>query len=178
MPISGKLADRHGARLLSPFGLLLMMSGTVLLTMVEPGTARLALMGAVLLIGLGHGILAPSLMGTSYQGLDRAAIPTATTGSNILIRVGGSFGVAAIAVILQTAIRDHVPGATGNLKEATASTDTHLLAGAFTDTLWWAAARAALAFVPLLFLPRRRPRTASADQPASRDTTPDTASTH
>ncbi|MFI0448808.1 MDR family MFS transporter [Actinomadura sp. 6N118] len=155
MPLAGKLADRYGSRLLAPIGLLIMMSGTVLLTGIDVDTPRLALMGAVLLIGVGHGMLAPSLMATAYQGLARTSIPTATTGLNILLRVGGSFGVAAIAVILQVAIRDHVPGASGNLREAAAHQTPALLTTAFSDTFWWAAGIGAIGLIPLLFLPRR-----------------------
>ncbi|MFG1998678.1 MDR family MFS transporter [Spirillospora sp. NPDC048911] len=155
MPLSGRLADRHGSRVLAPAGLLIMVTGTVLLTGIDGGTPRLALMGAVLLIGVGHGMLAPSLMAAAYQGLPRASIPTATTGSNILLRVGGSFGVAAIAVLLQVAIRDRIPGASGNLNEAAAGQAPALLMSAFSDTLWWAAGIASIGLIATLFLPAR-----------------------
>ncbi|MBO2451587.1 DHA2 family efflux MFS transporter permease subunit [Actinomadura barringtoniae] len=162
MSLAGKLSDRYGARRLAPIGLVVILAGILLLTTIDAGTGRTLVMGAMFLIGIGHGVMAPSLMAASYQGLPRASIPSATTGSNVLLRVGGSFGVAAIAVILQLAIQDHVPGASGNLKEAaaqqTAQTPAQLTA-AVTDTVWWAAAIAALALIPLLLLPSKiRPK--------------------
>jgi EmrB/QacA subfamily drug resistance transporter len=158
MPLAGKVADRIGSRVLAPAGLVVILAGILLLTTLEPGTGRVLIMGATLLIGVGHGVMTPALMATAYVGLPRTSIPSATTGSNVLLRVGGSFGVAATAVILQLAIQDHVPGASGNLREAaarhTAQTPAQLTA-AVTDTVWWGAAIAALALIPLIFLPSR-----------------------
>ncbi len=54
--------------------------------------------------------------------------------------------------------RDHVPGATGNLKEAVAhrtAQTTAQLTSAFTDTFWWAAAFLTVALIPVLLVPRK-----------------------
>ncbi|WP_329518645.1 MDR family MFS transporter [Spirillospora sp. NBC_01491] len=158
MLLAGRLTDRYGARWVAAGGIAIVLAGTVLLSFVEASTGRLVLMGATLVIGIGHGLVAPSLMAASYQGLPRTSMPAATTGANILIRVGSSFGTAALAVVLQLAIRAEIPGASGNLKEAAADhTAPTLLTTAFTHTFGWAAAIMLLALVPVLTLSRRKP---------------------
>ncbi|WP_395107496.1 hypothetical protein [Actinomadura sp. SCN-SB] len=75
-----------------------------------------------------------------------------------MIRLGGSLGTAALAIILQLAIRASVPGATGNLRQAATLHTPELsaqLTAAFTQTFWWAAGLAALSLLPVLCLPRR-----------------------
>lgn len=115
-------------------------------------------MCAMFVVGLGHGMIAPCLMAMAYQGLPREAVPAATTGANILVRVGSSLGTAVMAVVLQISIRDEIPGASGNLDEAAAlhtAGTPNLLAGAFTTTFWWAAAILLLSLLPILAVPRR-----------------------
>jgi EmrB/QacA subfamily drug resistance transporter len=165
MAVSGRLADRIGARWPAFGGILCVVAGTAALTTLSPGSGNTVIMGVILVIGLGHGMIAPSLMAMAYQGLPRDAVPAATTGANILLRIGGSFGTAATAVILQIAIRDQIPGASGSLEEAgahrTAETPA-LLTNAFTQTFWWVAALALVALVPVLAVPRRAKQAATA----------------
>ncbi|GLZ09598.1 hypothetical protein Acsp03_70640 [Actinomadura sp. NBRC 104412] len=138
--------------------MLLVLCGALTLVTIDAGTGRPLLMGTILVIGLGHGLITPSVMAAAYQGLPRASIPGATTGANILIRLGGSLRTAALAIILQLAIRASVPGATGNLRQAATLHTPELptqLTAAFTQTFWWAAGLAALSLLPVLTLPRR-----------------------
>ncbi|TDD79435.1 DHA2 family efflux MFS transporter permease subunit [Actinomadura rubrisoli] len=159
LPLSGRLADRFGGRWIAAIGAVVALAGTAMLTSLDPGTGRALIMTAMFVVGLGHGMIAPSLMAMSYQGLPRAVVPAATTGANVLIRIGSSFGTAVMAVVLQIAIRDEIPGASGNLKDAaehqTAQTPA-LLTSAFTETFWWAAAILLVALVPILAIPRKK----------------------
>ncbi|WP_433474984.1 MDR family MFS transporter [Spirillospora sp. CA-142024] len=162
MAVSGRLADHFGGRWFAIGGILCVLAGTVALTALSPDTGRGLIMGAMFVIGLGHGMIAPCLMAMVYQGLPREAVPGATTGANILIRVGSSFGTALTAVVLQIGIRDEIPGASGNLDEAAAhrTADTPaLLTNAFTETFWWAAAILLLCLIPILAVPRRPKQT-------------------
>ncbi|MES9603673.1 DHA2 family efflux MFS transporter permease subunit [Actinomadura sp. NPDC000929] len=158
MSVSGRLGDRFGGRWLAVGGILCVLAGTVALTTLSPGTGRATIMAAMLVVGLGHGMIAPPLMAMAYQGLPREAVPAATTGANILVRIGSSFGTAVTAVILQIGIRHEIPGASGSLDEAaghrTAETPS-LLANAFTDTFWWTAVFLVAALVPVLTIPRK-----------------------
>ncbi|TDD33662.1 DHA2 family efflux MFS transporter permease subunit [Actinomadura sp. KC06] len=158
MPVSGRLVDRFGGRWFAVGGVLCVLAGALALTALAPGTGRGMIMSTMFLVGLGHGMIAPSLMSMAYQGLPREAVPAATTGANILVRVGSSFGTAAMAVVLQIAIRDEISGASGNLSEAAAQHTAQtpaLLTNAFTETFWWAAAILLLALLPILAVPRR-----------------------
>ncbi|MFD0685908.1 DHA2 family efflux MFS transporter permease subunit [Actinomadura fibrosa] len=158
MLVSGRLADRFGGRWIAATGVLTVLAGTLALTTLGPDTGRAVIMGATLVVGFGHGMIAPALLAMSYQGLPREAMPAATTGANVLIRVGSSFGTALTAVVLQLAIRDEIPGASGNLREAAAqhtARTPELLANAFGETFWWTAAVLLIALIPVLAFPRR-----------------------
>jgi hypothetical protein len=116
--------------------------------------------GGGLVVGLGHGLLIPALTGGMYRGLARTDIPAATTVGNILIRVGGSVGIAVLAVVLQIAIRDRIPGASGSLSDLAALPRTPATAdsitGAFAHSFWWVFGIAALALVFVAFTPGRQ----------------------
>ncbi|RFS81534.1 DHA2 family efflux MFS transporter permease subunit [Actinomadura spongiicola] len=158
MSVSGRLSDRYGGRRFAVGGVLCVLAGVLALTGIGPGTGRAMIMVAMFGVGLGHGLIAPCLLSMAYQGLPRTAVPAATTGANILIRVGSSFGTAVVAVILQIAIRDEIPGTSGNLPEAAErhATDTPtLLTSAFTGTFWWVAAILLISLFPILAIPRR-----------------------
>lgn len=121
MPVAGRLIDRVGSRLPALVGLVVVLAGLAFYTRIDADTSRLTLGLAVFVVGLGHGTLTPSLMAAAYQRLDRTAIPAATTASNILIRVGSSFGVAAPAVALQVYIRHAFPSASGSVASVSAN---------------------------------------------------------
>jgi hypothetical protein len=97
-------------------------------------------------------------MSAAYQGLERSAVPAASTASNVVLRVGTAIGPAVLAVALQSAIRDRLPGASGSLADAgraAAGGAAEQIAGAFGVGFWWATAAAAGALLMVLALPGR-----------------------
>jgi hypothetical protein len=94
-----------------------------------------------------------------YRGVAKADVPAATTAGNILIRVGGSVGIAVLAVVLQNAIRARVPGASGSLADAAGLTRTPALttsiSDAFAHSFWWVVVIVLLAIPPVLLMPGR-----------------------
>ncbi|MCA2230144.1 hypothetical protein [Nonomuraea aurantiaca] len=86
-------------------------SPSILLSMAPAavlGIAAFALFGGfvpVFVLGLGHGLVATSLMAAAFTTLDRAAVPAATTLSTIAVRLASPFGVAVLAVLLQAFTR-------------------------------------------------------------------------
>jgi hypothetical protein len=58
------------------------------------------------------------------------------------MQLGGAFGAAVFALILQTQIAAHAAGGLVGL------------ATAFDDAFWWSLGLTALAIIPALFLPR------------------------
>ena len=160
MPLAGRLTDRIGSRVTGSHRARRRAGRPVGLHPArrrhQQGPARASRCSC---IGLGHGTIMPALMAAVYQRLDRSAVPAATTASNILVRVGSSFGVAALAVALQIYIRRAFPSAAGTVASAasvrTPGAPSHL-AHAFGNGFWWALAIAAVAVVPIALLPRHR----------------------
>jgi EmrB/QacA subfamily drug resistance transporter len=163
LPISGRLTDRVGSRVLAMTGISVVLLGMLAYTRLNATTGVALLAVALFVIGLGHGMMMPSLMAAMYQGLPKAAIPTATTTFNILARVGSSFGIAVLAVVLQSLVRADVPGAGDSLAAAARLHDprsVELLANAFGNSVWWAMAFGGAAFLAALTLPGRARRAA------------------
>jgi EmrB/QacA subfamily drug resistance transporter len=139
--VSGRLNDRLGPRPLVLAGLLLSAMSTLAYTQIGRHTSLALLAALSLLNGAGIGAaLVPSLA-APYAGLRAAQIPRATSAIRILQQLGGSFGVAVLAVVLQRELIAQIRhGGT--------------VAAAYGHTFWWALAFIALASLPALLLPR------------------------
>jgi EmrB/QacA subfamily drug resistance transporter len=160
IPAAGKITDRSGPRGVALAGLVVAAVGMIPYTQLHPGTNLIVLAGALFVVGLGHGLISPSLMAAALRAVDPTEVAGATTSANILARLGTSVGTAAFAVILQIAIRANIPGASGQLADAArlrAPAQLAALTGAFGSSLWWALGIAAAAVVPALFIPSSRP---------------------
>ncbi|MCK2217877.1 DHA2 family efflux MFS transporter permease subunit [Actinomadura sp. ATCC 31491] len=94
LPIAGRLTDSRGARGVAAAGVTGVVAGMAAFA-AFPGPLP------VLVVGLGHGLVSTSVLAAAYATLERAAIPAATTLSTISLRLGSSFGVAVLAVLLQ-----------------------------------------------------------------------------
>lgn len=140
--LTGKLSDRYSPRLLILSGLPVVLLGMLGLTRIG-SAGDIPVAATLFVIGLGHGMIMPAAMGASYRTLRHSEIPSATTATNVGIRAGSSFGVAALLVLLQRYL-DHRPP------------DSH----AFTQTYWWALMFGAFAVLPAVMLPRHRQPTA------------------
>ncbi|MER6948857.1 MFS transporter [Nonomuraea sp. NPDC000554] len=128
MPIAGRLTDRGGPRGVGAAGIAVAVAG-MLAFVAFPGYVPM------FVLGLGHGLVAPSVAAAAFKTLDRAAIPAGSTLSNIAVRLASSFGVALLAVLLQVFTRS---GA----------------AQPFTYTFWCAIALAAVSLAPLALIRR------------------------
>jgi hypothetical protein len=124
-----------------------------------PGTSSTLLVGALVVRGLGLGGAMMPLMAAAYALLAPAAVPRATSALNALQRVGGSIGVALLAVILQDQMRAAAPGSgaiapsqplTAGAREQVAGP----LTTAFGQTFAWAAGLTLVAIVPAALLAR------------------------
>jgi len=144
MAIGGRATDRTGAGRIVLVGLALTVLGTAAFTQVGPNTSEWLLGAALFVRGMGMGATMMPAMSAAFQTLTPAAVARATTALNIVQRVGGSIGIAVLAVVLQHEIttRPHTPAAVGT---------------AFGHTFWWALVLTALAFAPALMLPRKAP---------------------
>jgi EmrB/QacA subfamily drug resistance transporter len=157
LPIVGRLTDTTGPRPIVLVGMALATLGTIPYTQVGADTSELALGAALVIRGAGLGALFVPATTAAYRDLRNDAIPRATSALRISQQVGGSFGTALLAVILQ------------HQAAAQAAAGSAGLAISFGRTFWWAVGFTALAFVPALLLPRGRPQPAAqadlAEQP-------------
>jgi EmrB/QacA subfamily drug resistance transporter len=138
--IAGKLSDRVGPRPIVLAGLLLTALSTLAYTQVGSDTSPLVLSLVLILNGAGIGsALVPSLA-SPYRSVRKDQIPRATSAIRILQQLGGSVGVAVLAVVLQRSLVGHPHHVTN-------------LAAAYGHTFWWALAFIALAVIPTMMLP-------------------------
>jgi EmrB/QacA subfamily drug resistance transporter len=155
IPIAGRLTDRGDGRWVAVTGILIMIAGTSAYTRLEPDTSISFLASALFVVGVGHGMVFPSLQASAYGHLDRADVANGTTLANIVFRTGASFGTAALAVVLQLHLVAAFPGTGGKLTELSRLTDHTGLTHAFASTLWWALGIAAAALIPVLLIPKK-----------------------
>ncbi|MEU1625889.1 MDR family MFS transporter [Streptomyces sp. NPDC020096] len=139
--LAGRLGDRHGPRPLMLAGLTLALAGTVPFALLGHGPADWLLTTALLVRGAGLGLAMVPGMSAVYASVSRDEAPRAAGTVNVLNRMGGSLGTAALTVVLQHQL-------TGAASPAAA------YGYAFT----WALALSALAFVPALYYPARTAR--------------------
>ncbi|QWF83764.1 MDR family MFS transporter [Amycolatopsis sp. CA-230715] len=136
---AGGLTDRIGARPIVLGGMALAVLGTLPFTAIGPGTSEVLLGVALAVRGAGLGAANVAIMAGAYQDLAPDEIAHGSSAIRITQQVGGSFGTAVLAVVLQTTT--------------------------FATAFRWALAFAAVAFVPAFLLPaskwavQRRART-------------------
>jgi MFS family permease len=132
------LTDRIGARWVSVAGFAIVVLGTIPFAFATDSTNDWMLGAALLVRGFGLGAVTIPLMSVAFLGLARPAVPHASIITRIATQVGGSFGVAVLAVVLQS--------------NATGGGD---LVAAFDRSFWWAIGFAGLGVVLSLLLPGR-----------------------
>ncbi|GAA4248392.1 DHA2 family efflux MFS transporter permease subunit [Dactylosporangium darangshiense] len=132
-PALGRFIDRIGPRAVVLAGVALTLAGTVPFAL---GWPEWALAAALVVRGGGLTGVLLAVMTAAYEGLERSAVPHASSATRIAQQVGGAFGAAVLAVILQ-----HQGGS----------------AAAFRHSFWWAAGFTLLAVAPALLLPARAP---------------------
>jgi EmrB/QacA subfamily drug resistance transporter len=138
--VAGRLTDRLGARVVGVAGFALTALATVPFAFAGPGTS-LWWLGAVQLIrGLGLGIVLIPVMTVAFVDIDSADLPDASMITRISQQVGGSFGVAIAAVVLESV-----------------ATSSHSLTHGFDQAFWWTVGFTVVAALASLFLPGRRP---------------------
>jgi EmrB/QacA subfamily drug resistance transporter len=137
--MAGRLTDRIGGRAVAVAGFVLIALATVPFAVAGPGTNQWWL-GAVLLVrGLGLGAVLIPVMTVAFVDLDPGDMPHASMLTRISQQVGGSFGVAVGAVVLQSVL------ASG-----------HSAAQAFGQAFWWTIGFTVVAALASFLLPGRR----------------------
>ena len=135
--VVGRLVGRFGASAVTIAAFLLAAVATVPFAFAGPHTS-LWWLGTVLLVrGFGIGAVLIPPMSVAYYDVGPADIPHATMNTRIAQQVGASFGVAIVAVVLQSLL-------------------AHGAVSAFHTAFWWAFGITVAAFIPALALPAAR----------------------
>jgi EmrB/QacA subfamily drug resistance transporter len=146
--VAGRLTDRIGARAVGVAGFALTALATVPFAFAGPGTSEWWLVAVQLVRGLGLGIVLIPVMTVAFVDIDSDDLPDASMITRISQQVGGSFGVAIAAVVLESV-----------------ATSSHSLTRGFDQAFWWTVAFTVVAALASFFLPGRRP--AADRQPAA-----------
>lgn len=158
MQIASRRVDRVSPRLMILSGIVIAACGLSLFAMqVGPQTPYWRLAAALVVTGVGVGMVMMPANTTATRGLAAEDVPSGSTILNIGSQVGVSIGTALLSVMLASNT-----ARTGN---GTRSAD------AFQHTYWWAVTLLALAALPAALLPGRR----AGGPPASATTTGVTA---
>ncbi|MGC4744718.1 DHA2 family efflux MFS transporter permease subunit [Micromonospora sp. DT201] len=143
MQIATRRVDRVSPRLMVLSGILIAVCGLSLFA-VQVGlqTPYWRLAAALLVMGVGVGMVMMPANTTAIRGLATEDVPSGSTLLNIGSQVGVSIGTALLSVVLAS-----------NTARTGGGTPS---AAAFQHTYWWAVTLLALAALPAALLPRRR----------------------
>ncbi|MFG2085919.1 DHA2 family efflux MFS transporter permease subunit [Spirillospora sp. NPDC048824] len=173
MPIGGKLVDRIGPGRVVLSGLVVVVLSVVgFAAILEADTSYWALGAVLFTMGLGMGMTMMPVMAAAIQTLAHDEVPRASTMLNIIQQVSASIGTAMMAVLLARQLTAELGGGAGGEIGGTEEVPPAVMekiagpmADAFQHTYWYGAALIALAFIPALLLPRKKPETAAVDAP-------------
>lgn len=153
----GRLSDTMGARPIVITGFAVVAIGTLPFAFAGSGTGYPLLLAALLVRGIGLGIVMMPLMALGFRGLRRSQVPDASIIIRIAQQIGGSFGTAVLAVVLTSGLNS--------------STSPAALEGAFHRSFWWATGFTVAGVLVSLVLPATVPDTApdAETEPAAGD---------
>ena len=152
--VAGSNIDRFGSRVIALSGFAIVAAATVPFALAGPHTSEWLLAGWMVIRGFGLGAVTMPVMVAGYIGLDKQQIPHSSVLTRTAQQIGGSFGTAVLAVILEGAIAAH---------PAT-------LADAFHVAFWWSVGFSAVAVLLSLWLPgaQRTPEASRGSAPGRR----------
>jgi len=149
------VAERWGARAVVLTSVLLSIAGTLPFAFAGAETSPVLLAGALVVRGAGLGTVMMAVLFGAYEGLAKPQVPHASTTTRIMQQLGGSFGTAILAVLLQRGLAAHAADP----------------AIAFDHAFAWSIALSLPALIAAFFVPGRRP----APAPVTSDPEPATA---
>ncbi|MEZ3160237.1 MDR family MFS transporter [Microbacterium sp. BWT-B31] len=162
--IAGNLTDRVGARIVAIGGFVIMGAATIPFALADAATNEWWLMAVLLVRGFGMGAVMIPVMSVAFVGLERDQVPHASIITRLAQQIGGAFGTALLAVILEAA--------------TSGASDLSQLADGFDAAFWAAVAFTVVAIGVCFALPAasgaRAPKAESktdAPAPATADVT-------
>ncbi|MFI6763077.1 DHA2 family efflux MFS transporter permease subunit [Micromonospora sp. NPDC050417] len=183
MPIAGALADKIPVGRTVPFAMALIAAGFFAFTQVGTDTSYLLLCGSLFVMGLGMGGTMMPIMTSALRTLTSHEVARGSTLVNILQQIGSSIGAAIMSVILTSQLNGSAPipglndphtgepiteagaaianqhGAQLPLEPSLLQSGLEFVADSFATTFWVGFALVLATFIPVAFLPRKRPQT-------------------
>ena len=152
--VAGSNIDRFGSRVIALAGFAIVAAATVPFALARPHTSQWQLAVWMVIRGFGLGAVTMPVIVAGYIGLDKQQIPHSSVLTRTAQQIGGAFGTAVLAVILQGAIATHPV----------------TLADAFHVAFWWSAGFSAVAVLLSLWLPgaQRAPEPSRGSAPGQR----------
>jgi DHA2 family methylenomycin A resistance protein-like MFS transporter len=135
-PLAGRLTARAGPRLPITLGLLTAAVGVALLSATSADSSYAQLLPALLLWGIGLGVLTPAVVAAAVRTVPAARAGLASAVNNTARQAGGAIGIAAFGAIA---------GSVGDVSGFVGGMHTSAL---IAVVLWVAAIAATLAFIP------------------------------
>jgi EmrB/QacA subfamily drug resistance transporter len=158
MPLAGKLADRIGGGPPALVGAIVTVVASIPFGLIGAHTSIVWLSAVMVVRGFGIGFAFMPVFSAAFATLDRKELSDATPQLNVFMRLGGSFGTAILAVVLQRAL---------------AGAHTVSAAASGYGTAFWASVIiAAIAIVPCIVLLRSERAARAAHQAPPRDAVP------
>lgn len=102
--VVGQLVERFGPRMVCVFGSLVIAVATVPFAFAGTATSLWYLGAALFVRGFGLGVVFIPLMTTAFADIERERMPHASAITRIVQQLGGAFGTAVIAVVLESQI--------------------------------------------------------------------------
>jgi EmrB/QacA subfamily drug resistance transporter len=140
----GELTDRIGARPIVMVSLVITAIGTLPFAFANSGTNQVLLAVALLIRGAGLGGMFIPITVTAYVGLSNDQIPHASIATRIFQTIGGAFGSAILATIVQHQLASR------------SVSDIQTVASAYNVAFWWSVGFTVIAIIPTLFLAMRK----------------------
>ena len=128
-----KLIDRIGPRPVVLVSLLMTVLGTLPFAFADANTDQVLLAVALFVRGAGLGGILIPIMTSAYDGIEKRQIPDASTATRIVLTIGGAFGSAILATVLENQL-------------------TVSVANAYNMAFWWSIGFTVIAIVPSLLL--------------------------
>ncbi len=140
---AGRMADHNGPRNIMLFSLIVSAIGTLPFAFASAASNSILLAATLFIRGIGMGGIFIAAMSSAYAGLNKDQVPHASSATRIFQNIGGAFGSAVLATVLQHHMTSHI----SNLQT---------VSGAFNITFWWIVAFTCVAVIPALFLPMNK----------------------
>lgn len=137
----GRLADQIGSRLIVIISLVVAMVGTIPFAFAGSNTNQILLAGSLLIRGAGLGGLVIPIMASAYIGLNRDQVPHASIAIRIFQTIGGAFGSAILATVIQHQLSNN------------SISSVNTTASAYNIAFWWAIGFTVISIIPAIFLP-------------------------